>query len=441
MTVAEAHDIYLARFDELRRARQQADPAWLQAIRKAAITRFAELGFPTNRDEEWRFTSVAPIANTPFRAADDVPVAVSKALVAPFAVRRLSSTQLVFVNGRFSRELSTLRALPTGVQVGSLADFLALDPGIVDPYLTRCAKDGTHAFCSLNTALMEDGAVVYLPANAVVSEVIHVLYVTSAPEPLVTHPRTLVVAGDNSQATVIETYGGGAGERYFTNAVTEFVVGENAHVDHYRVQRESFEACHVSATGVYLERDAVFAQQNFVFGGGLVRNDVGAVLDATGIECTLNGLYLGHGDRLIDNHTAIDHAKPHCESHEIYKGMLDGASRGVFNGKIFVREDAQKTDAKQTNQVLLLSDDATINTKPQLEIFADDVKCTHGATVGQLDDEALFYLRARGIGHHEARAILVHAFASDVIDRVKVEPLRAALEDTLLGQLPGEATV
>lgn len=441
MTVAEAQDLYLARFEELGRRRTPAEPAWLQAIRKAAIQRFGELGFPTTRDEDWRFTSVAPIANTPFRAAADVPVEVSKAMVAPFAVRRLSCTRLAFVNGRFSRELSTFRALPPGAQVGSLADFLELDPGIVDPYLTRCTRDGGHAFCALNTALLEDGAVIYLPANAVVSEPIHVLYVTSASEPLVTHPRTLVVAGDNSQATVIESYGGGAGEIYFTNAVTEFVVGEHARVEHYRVQRESLEAYHVSNTGIYLERDAVFAQQNVVFGGRLVRNDVGAVLDASGIECTLNGLYLGSGDRLIANHTAIDHAKPHCESHEIYKGMLDGSSRGVFNGRIFVRQDAQKTDAKQTNQVLLLSDDATINTKPQLEIFADDVKCTHGATVGQLDDEALFYLRARGIGRDEARAILVHAFASDIIDRVKVEPLRAALEDTLLGQLPGEAVV
>ncbi|MCL4847326.1 MAG: Fe-S cluster assembly protein SufD [Acidobacteria bacterium] len=441
MTVAEAQDLYVARFEELGRRRASAEPAWLQTIRKAAIQRFGELGFPTTRDEDWRFTSVAPIANTPFRAAGDVPVEVSKAMVAPFAVRRLSCTLLTFVNGRFSRELSSFRALPAGAQVGSLADFLELDPGIVDPYLTRCTRDGSHAFCALNTALVEDGAVIYLPANAVVSEPIHVLYVTSAPEPLVTHPRTLVVAGDNSQATVIESYGGGAGEIYFTNAVTEFVVGEHARVEHYRVQRESLEAYHVSNTGIYLERDAVFAQQNIVFGGRLVRNDVGAVLDASGIECTLNGLYLGSGDRLIANHTAIDHAKPHCESHEIYKGMLDGSSRGVFNGKIFVRQDAQKTDAKQTNQVLLLSDDATINTKPQLEIFADDVKCTHGATVGQLDDEALFYLRARGIGRDEARAILVHAFASDIIDRVKVEPLRAALEDTLLGQLPGEAVV
>jgi Fe-S cluster assembly protein SufD len=252
----------------------------------------------------------------------------------------------------------------------------------------------------------------------------------------VTHPRTIIVAGDNSQARIIESYGGHDGDRYLTNAVTEVVVGENANIEHYRVQREGHHACHVSSTYVYLERSGVFAQQAFTFGGSIVRNDVNASLNAEGINCTLNGLYLATGTRLVGNFTSIDHAKPHCESHEIYKGMLDGQARAVFNGKIFVRPQAQKTDAKQTNQVLLLSDDATINTKPQLEIFADDVKCTHGATVGQLDDTALFYLRARGIGHQQARAMLVHAFASDVIDRVKIEPLRESLEETLLTELP-----
>jgi Fe-S cluster assembly protein SufD len=344
---------------------------------------------------------------------------------------------LAFVNGRFSSSLSTTRTLPRGVVVASLASLLETDPGLVDPYLTWCAPFDALPFTALNTAFLSDGGVVYVPADVTLPEPIHILYFSSAPSgPVASQPRTIIVAGDNSQGKIVETYAGADGHRYFTNAVTEIVGGENSRLEHYRVQRESLQAAHVSSTHVYLERSAVFAQQSFTLGGGLVRNDVNAKLDATGIECTLNGLYLADGDRLVDNHTAIDHARPHCASHEIYKGMLDGRARGVFNGKIFVRQDAQKTDAKQTNQVLLLSDGATINTKPQLEIFADDVKCTHGATVGQLDADALFYLRSRGIGEDAARAMLVHAFASDIIDRVTIEPLREALESTLLAYLP-----
>ena len=359
--------------------------------------------------------------------------------MAPFIVRRMNGTQLVFVNGRYSSALSTAGALGQNVVATGLAAALEADPGLVDPYVTRCATCDKMAFVALNTAFLEDGAFLHVPANVVVPEPVHVLYFSTGSEPHVTHPRTIIVAGDNSQVKVVESYAGPDGERYLTNAVTEIVCGQNSHVEHYRVQCESHQACHVSSTHVFLERSAVYAQQNVTFGGAVVRNDVQAVMGGEGVHCTLNGLYLANGTRLVDNHTAIDHAKPHCESHEIYKGMLDGQSRGVFNGKIFVRPHAQKTDAKQTNQVLLLSDDATINTKPQLEIFADDVKCTHGATVGQLDETALFYLRARGIGITQARAMLVHAFASDINDRVTIEPLRDALEETLLTELPKAA--
>ena len=433
-----SRDLYLARFESLLARRGPAEPTWLTTIRRHAIERFAELGFPTTRDEEWRFTNVTPIADTPFDQVDGPPQ-VARAQLAPFVVRQLSCTQLVFVNGCFVPALSSMRALPRGVHVTSLAAALTSDPGMVDPYFTRCADFERQAFTALNTALTEDGAFVYIPAGTSVSEPIHLLYFTTTASPVVSHPRTIIVVGDDSQVRVIETHAGETGDFYFTNAVTEIVGGEHSRLEHYRVQRESFAAHHVSTTHAHLERGAVFTQANVTFGGALVRNDITARLDAQEIECTLNGLYLAHGRRLVDNHTTIVHAQPHCASHELYKGMLDGHSRGVFNGKIFVRPDAQKTDAKQTNQVLLLSDNATINTKPQLEIFADDVKCTHGATVGQLDEEALFYLRARGIGHDEARAILIHAFASDIIDRVTIEPLRAALEETLLTLLPKQA--
>ena len=247
--------------------------------------------------------------------------------------------------------------------------------------------------------------------------------------------RALIVAGDRSQARIIETSAGPNGASYFTNAVTEVFVGEGAVVDHYKVQQESLKAFHIASMHVHSGRNANFSSHSFSLGGQIVRNDVVAVLDGEGAECTLNGLYLADGDRLVDNHTAIDHAKPHCPSHEIYKGILGGKARAVFNGKIVVRQDAQKTDAKQTNRALLLSDDASINTKPQLEIFADDVKCTHGAAIGQLDEDAIFYLQARGLTYFEARDMLIHAFAGDILDRVKIEPLRLVLEGELFAQL------
>jgi Fe-S cluster assembly protein SufD len=248
------------------------------------------------------------------------------------------------------------------------------------------------------------------------------------------HPRVLVVMGENSQASLVESHAGPSGG-YFTNAVAEIVLQPGAVLDHSRIQRESPQGFHISSTHVVAARSSTFASHSVSFGGALVRNDVTAVLDGEGAECTLNGLYFGDGRRLVDNHTTIDHAKAHCSSREVYKGILAGHARAVFNGKIIVRPDAQKTDAKQTNKALLLSEDAQINTKPQLEIFANDVKCTHGAAVGQMDDEAIFYLRSRGLSQHEARTLLIHAFAGDVINRMKLEPLRAHVEAELLRQL------
>jgi Fe-S cluster assembly protein SufD len=429
-------------------ARASGEPAWLTTARRAALTRFQLLGFPTARNEEWRFTPLAPLVETSFQPAANASAAIAATDLAPFVVRGIGATYLVFVNGRYAGELSAEmseggRSVPGGVLVSPLAAALdrAETASLLERHLARYAPFSKEPFTALNTAFVEDGAVVSVPNNIVLPGPVWIVYYSTASSPTVSHPRTLVVAGANSQATIIETYAGAAGDQYFTNAVTEIAAGENAHLQHYRVQRESRAAYHVAATRVQLARNAVFAQQNFMFGGAIARSDVSAKLDDEGIECTLNGLYLGDGERLVDNHTAIDHAQPHCASHEIYKGMLDGRARGVFNGKIFVRQDAQKTDAKQTNQVLLLSDDATINTKPQLEIFADDVKCTHGATVGQIDAEALFYLRARGIGEAEARALLVHAFASDIIDRVTIEPLREQLEAALLGYLGSKVAV
>ncbi len=401
------------------------------------MDRFAEIGFPTVRDEEWRFTNIAPLLQVPFRPAATFDLAAADLDRLTFDIG--PATRLVFINGRYAAHLSKISS--NGATVTSLADALKANAESLRTHLGRHAATD-HAFVALNTAFLEDGAVVMIGRGQVVAELIHLIFVsTAADEPTVSHPRTLVIADVNSQATIVETYVGPRGQVYFTNAVTEIVAAEGAVIDHYKVQTDSTAAFHFASMHARLGRSANVASQNIVLGGGMVRNDVSAYLDGEGGECTLNGLYLGRGRQLIDNHTRIDHAKPHCASHELYKGILDDQARGVFNGKIYVHPDAQKTDAKQTNKTLLLSDDAVINSKPQLEIFADDVKCTHGATIGQLAGEAIFYLRSRGIGYHEARSLLTFAFANDIVNKVKIEPLRDRLEHELVGgRQPREAT-
>jgi Fe-S cluster assembly protein SufD len=325
------------------------------------------------------------------------------------------------------------------VLAGSLAGALESSPDRVEAHLARHVRTEEHAFTALNTAFFRDGAFLFLPRGAVLNEPVHLVFLSTAPaEAAVSYPRNLIVAGANSRLTVAETYAGLSGGVYFSNAVTEVLVEEGAAVDHYKVQQEGPAGFHVAVTQVEQHRSSTFSSTFLGFGGSLVRNEVRVLLAGEGCECTLNGLYQAAQRQHMDNFTVIDHAQAHCASHELYKGILDGLAHGVFNGKIFVRQDAQKTDAKQTNQTLLLSDHATINTKPQLEIYADDVKCTHGATVGQLDEEAAFYLRSRGIGRDEARSLLTFAFANDVLSRVQIDSIRNRLEQDLLksGHLP-----
>jgi len=395
------NDTYLSAFARFEKAHAGDRPA-LVKLRHEAIERFAALGFPTLEDEDWRFTPLAALTRVPFIK------------VAPSGLHLESPRR-------------------DGVIVCSLAQALTEHPDLVEPYLARYADYEEHAFAALNTAFLHHGAFVYLPPGAVVQEPIDLTSVVAAfgEPPLIWPRRALVVVGRNSQATISEKFFGLPGVPYFTTAVTEIVLDEGAIIDHYKVQQEGDGAFHIATTQVQMGRSSKFSSHNLTFGGKLTRNEVNAVLDGEGCECVLNGLYMGNGEQLIDNHTRIDHAKPHCASHELYKGILDGKARGVFSGKIYVHQDAQKTDAKQTNQTLLLSEDAIIDTKPQLEIFADDVKCTHGATVGQLDAESVFYLRTRGIGKDEARALLTFAFANDIIGRIKIEPLRAELESRL----------
>jgi len=429
-------DSYLARFEALQKESAGHGPAWLLPLRKAAISRFAELGFPTRRDEEWRFTNVTPITQASFTPAGRPETLPAAADLQRVAFEGAPFHRLVFVNGFYASSLSS-PDLPQGVRAGSLAEALEADSELIERHLGRYASFENAPFVALNTAFFEDGGFVHIPRGVIIEQPIHLLYLSiGEKERTVAHPRTLIVAEENSQATIVESYAGFGDGEILTNAVTEIVLGENAVVDHYKLQREGEKAFHVATQQVHLSRTSNFSSHSITLGGAIVRNDINAVLGGEGGECTLNGLYLASGKQLVDNHTAIDHAMPHCDSHELYKGILDGQARGVFNGKIFVRQDAQKTDAKQTNQTLLLSGKAQINTKPQLEIFADDVKCTHGATIGQLQPEALFYLRSRGIGEEDARSLLIYAFASDIIGRIKIEPIREQLNALLLARLP-----
>ena len=421
-------DVYLAGFEAVEK-RWAGAPGWLRELRRGAMARFTELGFPTGKLEEWKFTSVAPIARTRFHPAqpDSRPVRLPAAVPA-------GAPHIVFLNGRYSQAQSNLGGLPPGVRVGSLAEFLK--NGRAEEHLARYAAWREEAFVALNTALAEDGAFIEISRGTVLREPIYMVFCsTPSGEPAMLHPRNLILAGEASQAAIVEVYAGDAGGNYFTNAVTELLAGETAVIEHYKLQQESQEAFHVATLQVRQQRSSNFAAHSVSLGGALVRNNVNAVLDGDGAQCTLNGLYLVGGRQHVDTHTVLDHAKPHCGSREYYKGILDGRSSAVFNGGIVVRKDAQKTDAIQSNKNLLLSEDAVINTKPQLQIWADDVRCTHGATIGQLDSEALFYLRSRGIGHDRARHLLTFAFANDVLGRMKLEELRAHLERQMFARL------
>jgi len=426
-------DTYIAEAERVGVARRRGDAEWVTRARRDALERFQAVGFPTLRDEEWRFTSVQPIAESRFALAQDGVAGLTPEDLEPFRWRGEVAATLVFVNGRFAPAASQLGPLPDGVRVESLARVLAnADGDGLEGLLTSLAGRDKRAFNDLNTAFLADGALVRVPDGAVVDAPIHLLFVTAgAADATMSHPRVFVEAGASSRVSIVETYGAVRTDRYFTNAVTELSAGANAIVEHCRVQRETPSSFHLGALYLRAARDATLTCHSISLGGSLARNDVVAVLDGEGVMCTLNGFYLSDGTRLVDNHTTIDHARPHCGSREVYKGILTDRARGVFNGKIIVRPDAQKTDAKQTNKALLLSEAAQINTKPQLEIFANDVKCTHGAAVGQMDDEAIFYLRARGIGAAEARHMLIRAFAGDVLDHLPIEPLRTQLHEEL----------
>jgi len=428
--------IYHSQFEQFEREAAAGNPPWLAAMRRAAMQRFAELGFPTTRDEGWRYTNVAPLAKVPFKLSRGNGNGLTARSLVQYLFNEIPCCNLVFVNGAYSGALSSLCPLPEAVRVGNLARFASQAPDELEPHLGRGAARQERAFTALNTAFLGDGAFVSVPPGLGLEPVIHLLYISlTANEAIMSHPRSLIVLGRESRIRVVESYIGLRDDVYLTNAVTEMVLGEGARAEHYRLQRESESAYHISAMYVRQERDSNVACHSVSLGGGLARNELRVLLDGEGAETSLMGLYLTRGRQHADNQIEVEHARPYCSSRQVYKGILDDSSTGAFGGKIVVRRDAQRTDARQTNKNLLLSDQAVVDTKPQLEIHADDVKCTHGATIGKLDEEALFYLRSRGISRDAARTILTYAFASEVLGSMKVKPIQCQTDLNLLNRL------
>lgn len=420
--------------------RQGSGPGWLQGLRAKAFARFYELGFPTVKDEDWRFTSLQPVANNHFALAASGEAESLQAL--GIQLPEGFACHLIFVDGCLDTRLTKFGQLPPGVVVEGIASLLERAPERIERHLGKYAALDSEAFTALNTALLADGAYVFVPRGVALEKPIHLLYITtSGPERKMTHPRNLIVVEEDAQATLVEDYiTAGApqveGISSFANAVTELVVGDNGVVSHYRVERENAQAAHVATLRIQQGRSANVASHALLLGGGLVRNNVHPVLAGEGSECLINGLFLGQGTQHLDNYMKVEHQSPRCQSRQFYNGILDGQAHGVFHGRIIVHKDAQKTDAKQTNRNLVLSDFAQIDTKPQLEIYADDVKCTHGATIGQIDETALFYLRSRGVPDSEARSLLLYAFAHENLERMKPAAVREWLSELIGSYLP-----
>ena len=411
----DSRDLYVADFDRVAKTL----PGFAD-LRRKALQRFAERGFPTGREEKWRFTDTTPVTELHFKPAAGT---ANPSQFAGLAAGALKALQITFVDGRFAPAFSTLD-LPAGVGVASLADVIKSAPEVVAPFVLVPEEP----FELLNTALFRDGAVLRIGDGVTVDRPIHVLFLSSLHgEPYAMHPRMMISLGRDARASVVKSYLGPSGGTYLLNAVTTAALADGSSLDLTKVQRESPQAFHFESLDVRVGRGAAFTHHSISLGARLASNDFDVTLEGEGAECSLFGLYEVAGQQHVDHHTTIDHAKPNCTSRELYKGVLDGRARAVFDGRIIVRPDAQKTSAMQTNKNLLISKEALVHTKPQLEIFANDVKCKHGATIGQLDADVLFYLRSRGIGLAEARRLLIHAFASEIIDTVKADAVRSQI--------------
>ena len=421
--VSNRADLYLERFSDVL-VRSADEPTWLLERRKRAMERFLQLGVPTLRHEEYKYTDLSPLADGQLLLAGQ-PGCSETALP---AYASAGSAGLEAGDGP-----QVFGSLPQGARVLTLAEALRSEPELLQRHLAAIADCENHAICAVNTAFFSNAVVIKAERGAVFDEPLHLVFGDPARARL---PRVLIVAERNASVQVVETYAGSGA--YWRNAVTEIYAEENARVDHYRAQVESPDAFHTGRLQASQQRDSYVSSFSISFGAAVARNDIGTRLNGTGCECSLDGLYAVRGEQLVDHHTSIDHAMPHCNSHQLYKGVLDDRARGVFNGKIFVRPDAQKTDAVQSNKNLLLSDQSEVNTKPQLEIDANDVRCTHGATIGQLDSLAAFYLQSRGIGAARARNLLTYAFAADALERIKVAPLKEHFESSLLDRFASQ---
>ncbi|HYR99013.1 MAG TPA: Fe-S cluster assembly protein SufD [Gemmatimonadales bacterium] len=440
--VADRTERYVADFEAFARNGASGAPEWLRELRRGAIARFAELGFPTTKQEEWRFTSVAPIAEQRFVLAP----APRSLLPAPSDVERLcvgAGPRVVFVDGRHAPSLSTPADLAGGARAASLAAALRTDAGseLARSHLARHARWRESAFAALNTAFLADGAFVHVPANTTLEWPLEVVFLSTgragSDGPIVSHPRSLIVVERGARAAVVETYAALSDGVYWSNAVTEVVVGVGASAELYRVQQEGPHSFQVGTTHSRQERDSYLGLHVVTLGAALARHDINAVLDGPGAELILNGLYLLGGAQHADHHTVIDHAQPHCASHEFFNGVLAERAHGVFNGRIIVRPGAQRTDSKQTNNNLLLSTEARADSQPQLEIYADDVKCTHGSTVGPIDQTQLYYLRSRGLSPEAARSIVTYGFGAEILDRMRHPGVRDRLDRLVRARLGG----
>jgi len=427
---------YLDQYGRVAPALPGGDLPWLAGLRETALTRFRQQGFPTARVEAWKYTNLRPLEKLAFEPAPTKGGAAGVDLLPTVMPQGQSAHRMVFVDGAFRGDLSSVGTLPKGVVLTSLAEALTTHADLLERHLGRVGVTDASPFQALNTAFIADGLVIHLPKGTTVAEPIEAVFIgTGSDRPTMHHPRILVVAEPNAEATLVEHHVGLGTGTYFSNVVTEIAAGEGARLHHYKVQRESTDAFHLSTVTADLAKDVSYDNFVLIMGARLSRNEIKPVLNGTGVECRLSGAYMVGGQQHCDTTTVIDHAKPQCTSREVYKGVIDDTARAVFQGKIIVRPDAQKTDGYQLNRALLLSDTAEIDSKPELEIYADDVKCSHGATAGELDDDQLFYLRARGIDRESARNLLIAAFLADAIQEVRIDTVRDAFQAMVTGWL------
>jgi Fe-S cluster assembly protein SufD len=421
---------------------QSNSESWLKQQHQTSIDVFGKSGFPTTRNEAWKYTDVRPLLKRNFTIADSTSAEINENDLDEIRFKELQSHELVFVNGIYSPTLSKYQDIEKGATICSLANVSDEAQKLAEAHINKFAKADKHAFSALNGAFASDGAFIHIADNVELKHAIHLIFISSKePTSFISHPRNVIVLSANAKATVIESYVGLDEGEYCTNTVTEILTGNASVLEHYKLQQESPISYHIGYLHAQCQKDSRLESHSFSLGGALVRNDIDGYLIESGAHIGLNGLYMGGANQHIDNHTRVDHCMPHTTSEETYRGVLDGKSRAVFNGKVVVHKDAQKTDAQQSNANLLLSDDAEIDTKPELEIYADDVKCSHGATVGQLDEHMLFYLRSRAIDESTARTLLTFAFADEVIRRIKFSPIRQRLEHKVVGRLPDASLI